>query len=455
MTDLQIPIWLAVVGVTAACGLGIGIWLRRQATSQDSSELAALRERQKLLALEIEKQEHDLDSARQMVTQLTADNRALETTLRERQHHFDAQLALLESNKATMRSEFENLTRQLLGEREKEFSQSSQQKLSALLGPLGEKIDGFQHRVNQVHADLVQNSASLTAQIKGLEQIGLSMSSEANNLSQALKGDKKLVGNWGEAQLERTLELAGLRRGEHYDAQTAFKDESGERFLPDFVLRLPEGKQIVIDSKVSLVDYERAIAADNDAEREAALAAHAKAVRNHIEQLSKKDYANLPGMESPDFVLMFMPVEPAYIEVMREHRDLFNFGYQKNVVLVSHTTLMPILRTVANLWMIERSNAEAKIISERAGDIYNAVCLTAERLLQLGGSLQTVTKRYNDSVRALAGKQGLYGKVDRFQQLSGKANRQFPDGLATLNDDIETHSLTLALDDARGEPDDG
>ena len=164
--------------------------------------------------------------------------------------------------------------------------------------------------------------------------MGQVMSSEASNLTQALKGDKKLVGNWGEAQLERTLELAGLRRGEHYEAQQAFKGEDGQRFLPDFVIFLPQDKHVVIDSKVSLVDYERAITAEEDAVRTQALAAHANAVKRHIDQLSDKDYANLAGLQSPDFVLMFMPVEPAYIEIMRTNRDLFNYGYKKNVILV-------------------------------------------------------------------------------------------------------------------------
>ena len=170
----------------------------------------------------------------------------------------------------------------------------------------------------------------------------------------------------------------------------------------------------MIDSKVSLVDYERAVTAESDLERTAALEAHAKAVKNHIDALSAKDYANLPGMQSPDFVLMFMPVEPAYIEVMRSQRELFNHGYQKNVVLVSHTTLMPILRTVANLWMIEHSNREAREISERAGDIYNTVCLLGERLYALGASISTTANKYNDAVKAVQGKQGLVGKVARF-----------------------------------------
>jgi DNA recombination protein RmuC len=197
---------------------------------------------------------------------------------------------------------------------------------------------------------------------------------------------------------------------------------------------------------VSLVDYERAITADEDVARAQALAAHANAVKRHIDQLSDKDYANLAGLQSPDFVLMFMPVEPAYIEIMRTNRDLFNYGYKKNVILVSHTTLMPILRTVANLWMVERSNEEAREISDRAGDIFNAVCLVAERMENVGSALSQTTKRYNDAVKSLVGRQGLHGKVDRFQTLSTRVSKSFPENIDVLPEQTDANQLSLATD---------
>ena len=362
--------------------------------------------------------------------------------LDERESSHQNQVKWIEDSRAALKAEIEVIGQKLLSATGKSLETTNQKSLDSLLKPLAEKIDQFQNRVNQVHSDMVRNSASLAEQIKSLESVGVSMSGEAQNLTRALKGDKKLVGNWGEAQLEKTLELAGLRRGEHYDAQVAMKDQQGERFLPDFVIRLPEGKNLVIDSKVSLVDYERAVTAESEEERVAALEAHGKAVRQHIDALSAKDYANLPGLESPDFVLMFMPVEPAYIEVMRSQRELFNHGYQKNVVLVSHTTLMPILRTVANLWMIEHSNREAQEISEKAGDIYNTVCLLGERLYALGASLSTTANKYNETVKAVQGKQGLVGKVARFQTVSQRANKTFPKGLTVIDPDIDLPQLT-------------
>ena len=362
--------------------------------------------------------------------------------LDERESSHQNQVKWIEDSRAALKAEIEVIGQKLLSATGKSLETTNQKSLDSLLKPLAEKIDQFQNRVNQVHSDMVRNSASLAEQIKSLESVGVSMSGEAQNLTRALKGDKKLVGNWGEAQLEKTLELAGLRRGEHYDAQVAMKDQQGERFLPDFVIRLPEGKNLVIDSKVSLVDYERAVTAESEEERVAALEAHGKAVRQHIDALSAKDYANLPGLESPDFVLMFMPVEPAYIEVMRSQRELFNHGYQKNVVLVSHTTLMPILRTVANLWMIEHSNREAQEISEKAGDIYNTVCLLGERLYALGASISTTANKYNETVKAVQGKQGLVGKVARFQTVSQRANKTFPKGLAAIDPNIDLPQLT-------------
>lgn len=398
--------------------------------------------------------ESEVLSLNKELATLNAQLSAQSATLAERESSHQNQMKWLEASRTALRSELEVVGQKLLASSGKALESTNQKSLDSLLKPLAEKIDQFQNRVNQVHTDMVRNSASLSEQIKHLESVGVSMSDEAHNLTRALKGDKKLVGNWGEAQLEKTLELAGLRRGEHYDAQVTVKDAQGDRHVPDFVIRLPEGKNLVIDSKVSLVDYERAVTAESDGERASALQAHGKAVKSHIDALSAKDYANLPGMDSPDFVLMFMPVEPAYIEVMRSQRELFNHGYQKNVVLVSHTTLMPILRTVANLWMVEHSNREAREISDRAGDIYNTVCLLGDRLQALGSSMTTATQKYNEAVRAVQGKQGLAGKVARFQTLSKKANKTFPKALGPIDPEIEPVALDRQLT-AENDPESG
>jgi DNA recombination protein RmuC len=374
----------------------------------------------------------------------------LQTQQREREDRHGEQIELLNEARESMKKEFENLANKIFEDKGKNFTSTSKESLEAMLKPFREQISGFQTRINEVHTESVRGNTALEKEIQKVLDVGLEMNSQASNLTMALKGDKKTAGNWGEAQLERTLELAGLQAGDHYESQTAFRDEDGKRKLPDFVIRLPDDKNLVIDSKVSLVDYDRAIAAETDEERTTALNAHAQAVRNHIDDLSSKDYANLPGIGSPDFVLMFMPIEPAYIEAMKHNKGLFNYGYSKGVIMVSHTTLMPILRTVANLWMIDQSNKEAREISSRAGDIYNQVCLVAERLHKLGNTLKAANNHYNDTVKGLVGKQGLHGKVERFQQLPARANKEMA-ALQPIHDDIENDRLESAANLGEGE----
>jgi len=245
--------------------------------------------------------------------------------------------------------------------------------------------------------------------------------------------------------------MSGLIEDAHFAVQSSFKDDEGKQKQTDYLIKLPDDKHIIIDSKVSLVAYDRAVSADTEEEYNLAMAEHVKAVRRHIDDLAGKDYTNLVGMRSPSFVLMFMPIEPAYIEALKSNKDLFEYGYKKNIVLVSHTTLIPILRTVSNLWMIERSNAEAREISEKAGDIYNQVCTVAERLNKLGGTLNTVSNHYNDTVTALAGKQGLYGKVERFTKLSAKVTKSMP-AIEPAHRDFETERLSMIVE-AIEEPD--
>jgi DNA recombination protein RmuC len=373
------------------------------------------------------------------------------TREQERESHHAEQIQLLNEARDNLKRDFENLANRIFEDKGRHFTRTSQASLEALLQPFREQISGFQSRVNEVHAQSLRGHAALEAEIRKVLEIGLEMNSQASNLAVALKGDKKTTGNWGEAQLQRTLELAGLVPGEHYETQAAFRDQGGRRKLPDFLIKLPDAKSLVIDSKVSLVDYDRAIAAETEEARTEALNAHARAVRNHIDDLSAKDYAGLPGIDSPDFVLMFMPIEPAYIEAMKHNRELFNYGYQKGVVMVSHTTLMPILRTVANLWMVEQGNREAKEIAGRAGEIYNQVCLVAERLSRLGNTLRAANNHYNETVRGLVGQQGLHGKVDRFRQLSAKASRQMAE-LEPIHPDLETERLQNIEAGTMGEP---
>ena len=395
----------------------------------------------------------DLQTLNDRFNTLQNNHTRLVTQQHERDSQHAEQVKLLNEARENLKKEFENLAHRIFEDKGKSFTTTSRDSLEAMLKPFREQISGFQSRINEVHSESVRGHTALEKEIQKVLEVGLEMNTQASNLTVALKGDKKTTGNWGEAQLERTLQLAGLQAGEHYESQASFRDAEGKRKLPDFVIRLPDDKSLVIDSKVSLVDYDRAISAETDQERTEALDAHGRAVRNHIDDLASKDYANLPEIGSPDFVLMFMPVEPAYIEAMKHNRDLFNYGYQKGVIMVSHTTLMPILRTVANLWMIEQSNKEARELGSRAGDIYNQVCLVAERLNKLGNTLKAANNHYNETVKGLVGKQGLHGKVERFQQLSTTANKEMS-VLEPIHADIENDRIdnTLSGEGTDSEP---
>jgi DNA recombination protein RmuC len=412
---------------------------RERIASLEASE-QALRQRLQEQALSLRGLETERAAQHQRIEELTAEREALQTknstlgaeqaAAREREAGQQRQLAdqqkLLEESKQQLKQEFENLAHRIFEERGKQLGSTQQAQLESLLKPFGEQIKSFQSRVNEVHKESVHGQASVTTQLRSLMEVGLKMNDQAENLTRALKGDKKTTGNWGEVQLERTLQMAGLERGVHYEAQSAMQSAAGKRQLPDFLIKLPDGKHLVIDSKVSLVDYDRAVSAESEEAREEALKAHAQSLRRHIDALADKDYAALPGMHSPSLVFMFMPIEAAYIEALKYNRELFNDGYRKNVVMVSHTTLLPMLRTVANLWIAYQSNEEARAISDMAGDIHNKVVLLGRRLEDMGKSLATVSKRYNDTVTALVGQQGLNGKVERFKSLAANARDDLP-----------------------------
>ena len=394
--------------------------------------------------------EQTIKDLQERLHQIGTDHTELKTTLQKREEHFQEQMAQLSDAKKSLTQEFENLANKIFDEKGKTFTQSSQVGIDNLLKPFREQIDGFQKRINEVHDISLQGNTQLNTEIRKVLDIGLHMSKEANNLTSALKGDSQQRGAWGEAQLRRTLEMSGLVEETHYEVQSSFKDSEGKHKQTDYLVKLPDGKHIIIDSKVSLLAYDRAVATESPEAYQLAMAEHIKAVRKHIDDLASKDYTNLIGMHSPSFVLMFMPIEPAYIEALKNNKDLFEYGYNKGIVLVSHTTLIPILRTVSNLWMIERSNTEAREISEKAGDIYNQVCLVAERLSSLGGTLNTVSNHYNNTVKALVGKQGLYGKVERFNKLSTKVSKILPQ-LEAAHMDFEHERLSLiveAIDEA-------
>ncbi|WP_437431045.1 DNA recombination protein RmuC [Yokenella regensburgei] len=420
-------------------------------TSVLRQQINDLKSRTAELLQRLGKTEDQLTDERRLSAQLDHDYTELKTTLTQREQHFREQFASLDETKKSLSREFENIANKIFEEKGKTFTTTSKTSLDDMLKPFREQIEGFQKRINEVHDASIRGNADLNAEIKKVLEIGLQMSAEATNLTTALKGDSQQRGAWGEAQLRRTLEMSGLVEKAHFEVQSAFRDEEGRRKQTDYLIRLPDNKHIIIDSKVSLNAYDRVCSAETPEAQVRAMDDHIMAVRRHIDDLASKDYTNLAGIRSPSFVLMFMPVEAAYIEALKTNKGLFEYGYSKGIVLVSHTTLIPILRTVSNLWMIERSNSEAREISERAGEIFNNVCLVAERLSKLGGTLTTASNQYNQTVTALVGNQGLYGKVERFGTLSEKVNKELPK-LELAHRDFEHERMALIVE-ALDEPD--
>ena len=385
-------------------------------------------------------------------TERTRDRLQLELTgerarLQDREQQF-------EESRKQLKLEFENLASKIIDDKTRTFDQTSKNSIESLLKPFRDQVEGFQKRVNDVHSESLKGNAVLEAEIKKVLEVGLKIGTDAKNLTDALKGDSQKRGSWGETQLEKTLQMSGLIEHDHYQKQTSLVDAEGKRKQTDFLIKLPDDKHIVIDSKVSLAAYDRAVAADNDEQLNLALGEHVAAVKRHIQDLEGKDYTNLIGIRSPSFVLMFMPIEPAYIEALKYEKDLFAFGYERGIVMVSHTTLIPILRTVANLWAMERSTREARELGDKAGDIYNQVRKLAERLGRIGGSLSAATNHYNDTVKALSGRQGLRGKVERFAELSSKVTKSIPE-IEPLHNDVQHESLELLAEPVESEDEAG
>lgn len=358
---------------------------------------------------------------------LSREHSALTAQLTAKEAHFAEQLTQLEHAKASLSAQFENIANRLLEEKSQQLSAKQNSSLHELLQPFREQVASFQTRVNQVHDAAQQGHTELRSHIQQVLDVGIKMRDEASNLAQALKGDAQQRGAWGEAQLRRTLEASGLIENQHYSQQDSFLSADGQRRQTDFLIHLPEGKNLIIDSKVTLKAYDRLLAAgSNQQASQDALKQHLAAVRRHMDDLASKDYSSLPTIGSPDFVLMFMPIEPAYIEALKHDPDLFDYGWRKNIILVSHTTLLPILRTISNLWAIEQSRHLAQELSQQAGDIFKQISRIAQLLEKVGGNISALSNNYNQTLTALTGRQGLYPKLERLGAAAGQSLDSLP-----------------------------
>ena len=385
---------------------------------------------------ELNQNKNALVEASERENRLKRDMAVLRNEIEAKENSLKEQEANLLKVKNELNLEFSNLANKIFEEKSANFTQNSQNSLDLLLKPLKEQISTFQERVNAVHDESVKGMSALGTQIKHISEIGISMSKEANSLATALKGSNKTLGNWGEIQLERTFEASGLVKNEHYLTQQNFKNEEGKRLIPDFIVKIPDGKHLIVDSKVSLIAYEKAITASNEEELNLALKEHIASMKNHIDSLNSKKYGEIVP-DSPDFVLMFIPIEPAYIEAMKFDSSLFDYAFQKRVILVSHTTLMPILRTVANLWRIERGNEEAKNIVKSAIKIYDKVRNVAEHMNRLSNTLNTANKHFNALASSFSGRDGLVSRLENFKRLSPDEQKDIEVKEIGVNNELE------------------
>jgi len=354
----------------------------------------------------------------------------------EKQQAAQQQLALnhereqFAESRQLLKQEFENIANRIFEQKQQSFSENSKENLNLLLTPFKQQLDNFRLRVDEVHTQNVQGQTHLKAELDRLHTLNLQMSTEANNLTRALKGDKKLQGNWGEQTVELLLEQAGLRKGHEYEREKHFRDEEGQSRRPDFLIHLPENKHIIIDSKVSLVDYTHYVSAETDEARQLALTAHVQALRNHVNSLAGKNYPELTNMQSPDFVFLFLGIEPSYIAALQHSPALFQEAYEKRIAIVTTSTLLPVLRVVSNLWGLQRQNQNTREITEQAGGIYEKLRVVVEKMEKLGVQLGTTQKTYAEAFNSLnEGRGNLLSRAEKFIELGVKVKQRLPNHL--------------------------
>ncbi|MFO7984782.1 MAG: DNA recombination protein RmuC [Desulfatiglandaceae bacterium] len=430
-------------------GLEAGLRERddRMARLQDkmsaiSAELAREKERaEQLIELRqrLKTQEETIETLRNRCSAHEAHISQLNTTLEEERKQADEKMVLLREAKQELTDQFRVLAQEILEEKGKAFGEMSRTGLKALLDPFRDQLNEFRQKVDSVYVHEAKERASLKHQIETLSQLNQQINQEAVNLTRALKGDKKAQGTWGELILERVLEQSGLRKGVEYDAQGGFRDAAGRLLKPDVIVHLPEEKDVVIDSKVSLVAYERYAAGREEPDGTQALAEHVRAVKGHIDTLNTKDYSSLKGIRSLDFVLMFVPIEGAFVAAFRADETLFSYAFERKIVVVTPTTLLATLRTIENIWRYERQNQNAQAIVSRAGAMYDKLRLFVESMDKLGKQIDMVGGSYDEAMnRLVRGKGNLISQASRFSAMGVPVKKSLP---RSVTDQAEIDTL--------------
>ncbi|HWK54908.1 MAG TPA: DNA recombination protein RmuC [Hyphomicrobiales bacterium] len=451
---LSLPLILLGVFALACALLCLWLFLRQaRAGTVHSAQQATWRERLDAREGELARTREQLAalqgqlSGEQQRSRELGEQLAREQTVREQQQHqYEDKLTLLRQAREELTLQFKQLAGDILEEKGKRFEASSQEKLQALLQPLGEKIQGFEKRVEQSYDKEARERFALEKEIRTLFELNTRISAEAVNLTKALRGENKTQGIWGEMILERVLEKSGLQKGREYDVQVSLLDDDGGKGQPDVVVHLPEGKDIVIDSKVSLSAYQDYYAAEDDDSRATHLRQHLLSIRTHVRGLSDKNYQQLHGLNTLDYVLLFLPVEAAFTLAVQQDEQLFTDAFARNIILVGPSTLLATLRTIQSIWRYEYQNRHAQEIAEQAGRLYDKFVDFVRDLEEIGRRLDQTHKAWDQAHNKLSsGRGNLVGRIEKLRKLGARSSKELPRHL--VGDE------TSALDEPEGDDD--
>ena len=429
--------------------LAVGIYLGKILfTASASSEKASLEEKVKGLLSQLEQfkeqaqqerlaAEKQLAQAQQEKENIRSEKEALAIQLSKSETDFDN---LLERNREQKQEveqlqekftkEFENLANKILEEKTSKFTEQNKENLKNILSPLQDKIQLFEKKVEDTHKESIDYHAALRQQIIGLRDMNEQMSKETLNLTKALKGDSKMQGNWGELVLERVLEKSGLEKDREYFVQQSFVTEEGNRVFPDVVINLPDGKKMIVDSKVTLTAYERYINEEDDSLKAQHLKEHVISINRHVEQLGNKNYQDLYQMESPDFVLLFIPIESAFAVALNEDTSLYNKAFEKNIVIVTPSTLLATLRTIDSMWTNQKQQENALEIARQAGALYDKFEGFVADLVKIGKKMDEAKVEYQGAMNKLVdGKGNLITSVEKLKKMGAKAKKALPENI--------------------------
>ena len=412
---------------------------RLEQTSTQMGKALAQAERADILEQQLQDSQRKQMEAQLALSKSNAMQQTLTAKFDAQQQALQDKIELLESAEARLKTQFENLANRIFEERSENMKLQNVSQLDGVLGPLKQQLEGFRQQIRESYTHEQSERSALKHQLENLQALNLKMSQDAINLTNALKGDNKQQGNWGEVILDRVLQESGLREGHEFHTQQDLKDDNGKRFKPDVIVHLPDSKDVVIDAKMSLVAYERYFNTEDDAERETALREHVMSIKNHIKGLSQKDYQKLHGLKSLDYVLMFIPIEPAFLLALEHDANLVNYALEHNIMLVSPTNLLVALRTINNIWRYEYQNQHAQNIAKQAGRIYDKLCGYVEDMEKLGRALDSAEKCYQGAMNKLStGKGNLIRQAHQMQQLGVDTSKQ-----------LDKQLLDLALDDTK------